>query len=216
MEGAYNTDRPLSEPDARHAAGGYIHVAMRALHHRYSFAEYVRLSRDSNIKLEFFGGEIFAMAGGTPAHAGLAVNVSFELARQLEGKPCRAFSSDLRIRVLTTGLATYPDLSVICGPLERDPEDRHGVVNPTVLVEILSHSTEDYDRHEKFENYARIPSLQEYVLVSHRERRIEILRRTSTGPWEHDEAGERGTMELKSIHCQLSVERVYAGIELDR
>src|SRR4051812_42732973 len=107
---------------------------------RYTWAQYVVLEHSSNVKHEFFDGEIFAMAGGTPEHSALATAITIQLGRQLEGKPCRPYNSDLRIRVPATGLGTYPDVSVICGPPQHDPSDRNTLVNPTLIVEVLSDS----------------------------------------------------------------------------
>ena len=120
------------------------------------------------------------------------------------------FSADLLIRVLATGLATYPDLSVVCGRLERDPEDANTVVNPIVLVEVLSDSTERYDRGEKFAHYRRIPSLKEYVLVSQHAPRIEVFRRNEDG-----RAGPSTSRKLREraahvIGCELAVDEMYA------
>ena len=102
---------------------------------------------------------------------------------QLREGRCRAYGSDLRVRVSATGLATYPDVTVVCGPREVDPEDPNSVINPTLLVEVLSPSTEAYDRDEKFAHYKRIPSLRQYVLVSHDERRVEVWTRDAAGAW---------------------------------
>lgn len=189
---------------------------MRAPHHRYTWQEYVALERASNLRHEFFEGEIFAMAGGTPEHAALAAVVIGELIRQLEGKPCRPYTSDLRIRVPATGLCTYPDVSVICGKPETDPDDANSVVNPTVLVEVLSDSTEAYDHGEKFDSFRKLPSLEEYVLVSHREVLVEVFRRTPSGPWSRLEARTHASAKLESIGCELAVDRVYAGLALRR
>lgn len=129
--------------------------------HEYSYAEYLVHESTSNVKHEYPDGDISARLGGSPEHTALAVAVASSLRTQLEGKRCRVFSSDLRVRVLASGLATYPDVSVVCGPLERDTEGRETVLNPTVLVEVLSGSTERYDRGEKFEHYQKIPSFEE-------------------------------------------------------
>ena len=108
---------------------------------RYAYAEYRRFEEATDAKHEYVDGEILAMAGGTPEHAALAAAVIAEVSRQLAGGPCTAFTSDLRIRVRATGLATYPDAAVICGEVERDPQDPNAAVNPIVLVEVLSDST---------------------------------------------------------------------------
>src|SRR5919106_215521 len=105
---------------------------------RYTYAEYLSLEEFSNVKHEFFGGEIYAMAGGTIDHGALAARVIRLLGDRLEGRPCLVLTSDVRVRVRATGLATYPDVSVVCGPVERDPDDRHTVINPLVVVEVLS------------------------------------------------------------------------------
>src|SRR5436190_23914995 len=104
--------------------------------HGYTFAEYLDLEGASNVKHEFLAGEIYAMAGGTPRHAALTLAVGGALLTQLRGGPCRAFSSDLRVRVRATGLATYPDVAIVCGPLETDPDSDAIVTNPAVLVEV--------------------------------------------------------------------------------
>jgi Uma2 family endonuclease len=175
----------------------------------YRFAEYVRLEEDSTIKHEYLGGQIYAMAGGTPEHAALATAVIAKIARALEGGRCRVYNSDLRIRVRETGLSTYPDVSVVCGPRELDLEDKNTVTNPTLLVEVTSKSTEEYDRGEKFDHYKEIPALREYVLVSHRDRSIEVRRRDARGDWTSfvSRAGERA--ELASIACALDVTALY-------
>jgi Uma2 family endonuclease len=175
----------------------------------FTFAEYLKQEKQSQIKHELLDGEIFAMAGGTIEHARLASKIDRLLGNQLQGRPCEAFSSDLRIRVLATGLGTYPDLSIVCGHIETDPEDRDTLVNPIVLVEVLSDSTEAHDRGDKFAHYRRIPSLREYVLVSQHEPRIEVFRRNEGGSWTLYEAGQGQVAKLASIDCQLAVDEVY-------
>lgn len=160
----------------------------RGVHSTY--AEYLEIEADSPIRHEYLAGEIFAMAGGTPEHAALQVSISGALLRQLAGRPCRVFSSDLRLRVPATGLATYADVTVVYGRVERDAEDENAVVNPTALVEVTSKRTEAYDRGDMFEHYRTIPSLREYVLVSHRESRIDVWRRPPAGgAWTETRAG---------------------------
>lgn len=173
---------------------------------RFTFRDYLDLEEASNVKHEYFAGEIYAMAGGTPEHAALAMAVGASLFDQLQESGCRVYSSDLRVRVVATGLATYPDVTVICGPLEHDPESRTTVTNPTLVVEVLSPSTEDYDRGE--EHYRRIPSLRECVLVAHDRRRVEVWRRDAGGGWSQLVA-ESGEVDLPSIGCRLAVEALY-------
>ena len=137
------------------------------------------------------------------------MSVGALLVTALKDKPCRVFSSDLRVRVLATGLATYPDVSVVCGPLETDPENKNSVVNPTFLVEVLSESTESYDRNEKFEHYRQIPSLREYVLVSHRERRIDVWSRDCDGSWVERVGGRGDVVALPAISVVIAVDELY-------
>jgi Uma2 family endonuclease len=180
----------------------------------HSFADYVRLERDfPTTKHEYLAGHIYAMAGGTPEHAALAAVVTAKLSTALEGGRCRVYSSDLRIRVPKTGLTTYPDVSVVCGPREADPEDKNTVTNPTLLVEVTSKSTEEYDRGEKLDHYKSIPSLREYVLVSHREPLIEVWRRQDGGSWTSQVFRARGKAALDSVSCVLDVDAVYAAAE---
>jgi Uma2 family endonuclease len=175
----------------------------------FSYAEYLERERANERKHEFLAGEIFAMAGGTPEHARLAANVTAALVAQLRRRPCAVFSSDLRVRVLATGLATYPDVSVVCGKIERDSEDEDAAVNPVLLVEVLSDSTEAYYRGEKFAHYRRIPSLKEYVLVSQHRPCIEVFRRNDDDTWTLHEASEHGRARLASIDCELQVDDTY-------
>jgi Uma2 family endonuclease len=174
----------------------------------FTFRDYLDLEEASNVKHEYFAGEIYAMAGGTPEHAALAMAVGGALFAQLEGRDCRVFSSDLRVRVLATGLATYPDVTVVCGDLEHDPENPATITKPTLVVEILSPSTESYDRGEKLEHYRQIPALRECVLVAHDRRLIEVWRRKADNAWSHAVA-ETGALDLASIGCRLEVEPLY-------
>ena len=174
-----------------------------------SYAEYVAAEQASPIRHEYLKGRIFAMAGGTPEHGALAAAVMRELGVCLRGKPCRVYSSDLRVRVLETDLATYPDATIVCGRLETAPDDPNAVVNPTLLVEVLSESTEAYDRGAKAAHYRRIPSLKEYVLVAQDEKRIEVYRRNERGGWELFEARSGARLELESLGIELDVDAVY-------
>ena len=176
---------------------------------RFTFAEYLAFEASSNVKHEYLDGQIYAMAGGTPDHAALAAAVIGLLFPQLRRGPCRVLDADLRVRVQTTGLATYPDVTVVCGPRELDPDDPHAVTNPTLIVEVLSPSTEDYDRGDKFEHYKRLPSLKQYVLVSHREHRIEVWSRAAGDSWTQAIGGDGDKAGLTSIHASLDIQELY-------
>jgi Uma2 family endonuclease len=193
--------------------GAYTLLVRDSAHHRYTWAEYVALERASTHRNEFYNGEIYAMAGGTPQHARLAARAIGQLHQQLSGKKCEPYTSDLRVRVVATGLATYPDVTVVCGPIEADPQDPNTAINPTVLIEVLSSSTEDYDRGQKFEHFRQIPSLRECVLVSHREQLLEVFRRSDES-WARSEARPGAMLELRSIACRLSVAALYEGVGL--
>jgi Uma2 family endonuclease len=175
-----------------------------------TYAEYLAAEAVAEVRHEFLNGEVWEMAGGTIEHGALTLAAAGELRAALRGKPCRAFSSDVRVRIPETDLATYPDLSIVCGQLETAPDDKDAITNPIVLVEVLSDSTEAYDRGAKAAHYRRISSLREYVLVSQSEPRIEVQRRSQGGRWELLEARPGETIELVSLGVRLDVAAVYA------
>ncbi|MCC7384315.1 MAG: Uma2 family endonuclease [Deltaproteobacteria bacterium] len=188
-------------------------VAVRRSHPhpvQYSFREYLAHEAASNVKHEYLDGQIYAMAGGTPRHSALISAVNAQLATQVRGGRCRVHMADLRIRVGATGLATYPDVAVICGPWARDAEDENTLVNPSVIVEVLSPSTEEYDRGEKFEHYKRIPSLVAYVLVSHERPEVEVWSKSDRGEWSLAVFGPSMVAPLDRIGCRLDVSEIYA------
>ncbi|HKY34579.1 MAG TPA: Uma2 family endonuclease [Polyangiaceae bacterium] len=184
---------------------------VHAAHHRFTFDEYLRMEQDSGTKHEFIAGQVYAMSGGTPEHAGVTANVARLLGNALSGKPCRVYSPDLRVRVRATGLGTYADVTVVCGKLELDPDDpkRHTALNPRLLVEVLSPSTEDYDRGEKLGNYKQVPSVQEVMFVAHDRREIEVVQREADGTWSRRITRDGETVVLASIDCEVSVSEIY-------
>jgi Uma2 family endonuclease len=183
-------------------------------HHRYSYEEYLSHEEASNVKHEFLAGEIYAMAGGTPQHAALAVSVSSALFTQLRGGPCVVHSSDLKVRVTATGLATYPDVTVVCGPIIEDPKSKHVVLNPTLLVEVTSPSSEEWDRGEKLLHYLQVPSLAAYLLVSHTAPQLELVVRLADGSCTRTVANAGESLEIPNMNVRLAVNDVYAGIVL--
>jgi Uma2 family endonuclease len=168
------------------------------------------LEAKRDIKHEYVNGEIIAMTGRTIEHGRLAARVIAQLDAALVGRPREAYTSDVRVRIQATGRATYPDVSVVCGRLERDPEDPDSIVNPIVLVEVLSDGTEASDRGEKFAHYRRIPSLRHYVLVSQHEPRIDYFTLGDRGDWIFRDAGPKRSVSLDAIGCELSVDAIYA------
>ncbi|HWU87616.1 MAG TPA: Uma2 family endonuclease [Kofleriaceae bacterium] len=177
--------------------------------YRYSYEEYLAYERDSGMKHDYEDGEIVAMAGGSRRHNALASRVCAAL-ENTRGARCIAFQSDQRIRILATGKATYPDASMVRGPIEGDPSDVTGatITNPTLLVEVLSPTTEQEDRGSKRQHYQLVPSLQELVLVSQSHARVEWYRRLPTGGWEYHDVTE-GVVQLPS-GVQLDLARLYA------
>lgn len=182
---------------------------------RYTYAEYLALERRTDQRHEYFDGEVFLMAGGTPRHAKVLSNANVALGAALGDRPCQAFSSDLKIRIPATGLATYPDLSVICGPLERHPEDRNAATNPTLIVEVLSESTEVWDRTRKFFHYQQLPSLRHYLLVSHDEPRVEHYERAEAGAWTYRVFGPGDVVPLSILGISLPVDALYKNLPDD-
>ncbi|MEO8382835.1 MAG: Uma2 family endonuclease [Acidobacteriota bacterium] len=173
----------------------------------YTFTEYLAIEEFSNVKHEFLAGQMYAMPGATPEHAMLAASASGALYGQLRGGLCRVADSDLRIRT-GTGLATYPDVTVVCGPSERDVEDRLAATNPALIIEVLSDSTEEYDRGDKFAHYKSLPSLRQYLLVSHREHSVEVWTRDGDS-WQRQVVREGEVAQLV-IGANLDVRELYA------
>lgn len=179
--------------------------------HRYTYGDYVTLERSSPTKHEFFDGEIYAMAGGSEEHSALAAEVQRALGNALGERPCRVHTSDLRVYVEAVGLATFPDGSVICGKLEQHPPSPHATaLNPSILLEVTSDSSEEYDHGTKLEAYRTIPSLREYVIVSHRERRITVCSRSdAAAPWVNRVAIAGGRVRVESLGTELVVDEIY-------
>jgi Uma2 family endonuclease len=173
----------------------------------YTFREYVRFEADARERHEFVGGLILAMAGGTLEHARRCAKVIALLDSALSGRKCSVYDSNARIRVRVSGNAYYPDASVICGRLEVDPEDALSATNPTVLVEVLSESTAEYDRTDKLADYQSIPSLRHVVHVAHDTPRIDLWTRTDDG-WRATTWSEGDQVPLDEIECRLDVSSI--------
>jgi Uma2 family endonuclease len=186
----------------------YVEMTAPIRLHQYSYLEYRLLEEASSTKHEYLEGEIYAMAGGTPLHAALSAAVCTAFANQLSVSPYRVYSSDLRVRVLATGLATYPDVTVICGPVEVAADDANAAVNPRVIVEVLSEATEAYDRGEKLAHYMRIETLEAVFLVAQRERRIDLWERRD-GTWSHSAAVPGALLSAAGSGCSLTVNAIY-------
>ena len=183
---------------------------------RYTPQEYYALEQEAEGRSDYYKGEIFAMSGGSPRHSLIASNLVRETGNRLKGRPCKAYGSDLRLKVSATGLRCYPDVSVYCQPLELDDEDvaRQTCTNPTAVFEVLSKTTEAYDRGFKAENFRRIPSLSAYVLVSQEVPHVEIYERESRARWVFSEAEGRGAvLSISALSIELPLSEIYDGID---
>ena len=175
--------------------------------------EYLERELQADYKSEYFNGEVFAMAGGTPPHAAIIINVAGELRQRLKGKPCQVYS-DLRLRVAPTGLYTYPDAMVICGDLQLAEGRKDTVMNPVLIVEVLSESTQDYDRGQKFQHYRTLPSLIDYLTIAQDRPHIEHWTRQSPTSGLLTEFADLGqVIPLASINCILPLAEIYDKIE---
>lgn len=177
-----------------------------------TYAEYLAFEGSSAEKHEYVRGDVYAMSGGTPEHAALEAAVAGELRNALEaaGKPCRVYSANLRVRVEATDFACYPDASVVCGKLETSLVDRHAATNPTIVVEVLSDSTESYDRGIKAGHYRHIPSIREYVLISQHSPLVEVWRKNEQERWEVAAvAGSGDKAALASLGIAIDVDALY-------
>ena len=176
--------------------------------------QYEAIEERSEVRHEYYRGEMFAMAGATEAHMLISGNISRELGNRFRGRPCKVFQNDMRVRVRETGLYTYPDVVAVCGPTRFDRENKTTLINPTAIIEILSPSTEVYDRTTKLDHYKAIESLREVALVSQDRARIDILRRIE-GRWVLDSITDLGaTLRLESLDCDIPVVDIYERVDL--
>ena len=176
-------------------------------------AEYLAFERKSRDKHEFYHGELFAMAGASREHNLITLNIGGELRAKLKDRRCEAYVGDMRVRVKPTGLYTYPDVVVVCGEPEFLDSDVDTLLNPTLLIEVLSDSTEKADRGIKFKNYRQLPSLREYILVSQSEPSIEHFTRRGDTYWELTEtAGLDAQLVLTSLGLQIPLAEIYSKV----
>jgi Uma2 family endonuclease len=180
---------------------------------RYTPEQYLAMERKAEFKSEYDDGFITAMSGASRPHNLISANVSRQIGNQLEQRSCETYQSDMRVLVSRTGLYTYPDVVVVCGQAQFDDREVDTLLNPTLIVEVLSPSTESYDRGKKFAHYRRLESLQEYVLVAQDEVRVErYLRRGDT--WQISDLTDiDDTLTLESIDCKIPLREIYARVE---
>jgi Uma2 family endonuclease len=179
-----------------------------------SRAEYLRRERLARFRSEYHRGRVVVMAGTTRIHNRIVTNLVRSLDTQLLERPCNVYSSDMRVGILGGEHYVYPDLVVTCGQEEFEDAELDILLNPLVVIEVLSDSTEAYDRGEKFRLYQTIPSLREYILVSQSPRRLEIYRKQPDGSWLYQSSPfAPPPLRIESIDCTLTFEDVYLKVE---
>ena len=186
-------------------------MEQRQTDRRLTLEEYCQLEEEMQQRYEYHDGEVFAMAGGDPVHNAIGVNVTTLLNQLLHEKNCNVFNSDQKVWIQSIRRSLYPDASVTCGPVERSAEDKKSIMNPVLLVEVLSDSTEAKDRGKKFEQYSQLPTLQEYVLISQYEPSVQVFYRASnTHLWQITWiSGLDQTLRLQSLAIEMSLEEIY-------
>jgi len=183
---------------------------------RMTEAEYLEFERASEYKHEYIAGEVFAMTGASEAHNLITSNVIFALRSQMRGRPCKVYPGDMRVQIRPSGLYTYPDISVVCGEsILADDQHLDTLTNPMLIIEVLSPSTELYDRGRKFQYYRQIESLREYVLIAQDAPRIERFVRQGD-VWQFSDAvGLDASLELPSIGCTLALGDIYEQVTFE-
>ncbi|MES2701231.1 MAG: Uma2 family endonuclease [Bacteroidota bacterium] len=177
---------------------------------KFTIEEYLEMEDAATEKHEYYQGEIFDMSGPKLQHNIVAVNLLTRIKEKLRGKPCRPFGSDMRVHIPTNTLFTYPDISIACGELQFLNNDEWNLLNPTVIMEVLSPSTKSYDRGEKFKLYRDIPSLKEYILVDPESIGIEAYHINNNGNWElHEYRDSNGELSLRTIGLSLPLAHIY-------
>jgi Uma2 family endonuclease len=184
---------------------------------RYMLEEYLELDRTSEERLEFWDGEVFCMSGGSEAHVEIESNLVAFLKPQLRERGCRVFPANMRIKVPSAPPYRYADLSALCGKAEFEKiGGGDTLVNPTLIVEVLSSSTEAYDRGDKFSHYKSIPTLREYLLVAQHRPHVTHLFKQDDGQWIHAEANDlESSVHMQSLDCGLPLSEIHLGVNFD-
>ncbi len=183
---------------------------------KISIEAYLEMENASMEKHEYYKGEIFARPGSKVPHNIITGNLFFAIWQKLKGKKCQSFGSDLRIHIPSNTLFTYPDISIICGEIQTLNNDDYNVLNPTVIVEVLSKSTKNYDRGEKFKLYRDIPTLKEYILVDSETIHIEVFRLNENNHWELEEYdAAENFLSVKAIDEKIAISEIYEGVNIE-
>lgn len=183
---------------------------------KISIEAYLEMENASTEKHEYYKGEVFAMSGAKMPHNNISSNVMTALGQKLKGKHCKPYGSDVRIHIEANTLFTYPDISIICGDVITLNNDDYNVLNPAVIIEILSASTKNYDRGEKFKLYREIPTLKEYILVDSESIHIEVFRLNATNHWELEEYDALDdALQIKAIDEAIPLADIYEGVKME-
>ena len=183
---------------------------------KFTIQEYLEIEETALEKHEYYKGEIFAMSGSKVPHNAIAGNLYANLHSKLRGKKCKPYNSDQRIHIKANSLFTYPDISIFCGEIITLNNDNWNVLNPTVIIEVLSPSTKNYDRGEKFKLYRDIPTLKEYILVDSESIHIEIFRLNENNHWELEEYNQTDeSLKVKAVNENILISEVYEGVKIE-
>lgn len=178
--------------------------------------EYLAIERKAETKSEFYRGEMFAMTGASRKHNLVAGQTYRHILNQLDNRPCEAYIGDMRVKVDATGLYTYPDITVVCSEPRFEDAEVDTLLNPTLIIEVLSKSTEAYDRGKKFEHYRNLPSLEQFVLIARHEVHVERFTRQADSTWNLWESSKpEDTLEIQAIGCQIKLADIYAKVSFD-
>ena len=182
---------------------------------KFTAKEFLDFEKASDVKHEFYKGEVFAMSGAGPRHNIISINLIGALLKHLNGKPCRPYGSDMRIHIPDNTLYTYPDISIICGDIIPSDEDEDSATQPSVIIEILSPSTKSYDRGDKFKLYRAITALRAYILVDSENINIECYTLNDEMVWELREYKNlTDSVHIKSLAAQISLSEIYRDTKL--
>lgn len=183
-------------------------------HKKITVSEYFEIERNSLEKHEYYEGELFAIAGAKKKHNLIVSNLIISIGSQFKGRPCSVYPPDMKVAVDKYNHYTYPDISIVCGESKFVNESEDSLVNPKVIIEVMSDSTEKYDRGKKFQSYRNISSLEEYVLVSTENKKVELFTKSSDDKWVFSESNESGIIKLASIDCVLNLDDIYDKVEV--
>ncbi|MEO7264024.1 MAG: Uma2 family endonuclease [Ferruginibacter sp.] len=184
-------------------------------HKKFTIEQYLEIENAATEKHEYYQGEIFAMSGAKLTHVQITGNIYGLFKNKLKGKPCQPYNSDLRIHIPPNTLFTYPDISIICGEPETLNNDEYNALNPIAIIEVLSPSTKNYDRGDKFKLYRDIPTLREYILVDSTSISVEQFYFNSQGNWELEEISRLETsLRFRNIEISFEMKEIYEGTKL--